>query len=161
MAHNGLSFEYDQYNPHHKYLAEYVLNHKSVFENIIPDNSGIKYIDINLLADNDNNMIYVLVGGLILFNRLPSGEWEIHIHFLPQMRGKHAISGAISAIEQFFQSTQVDRIMYKIPDFNKASKVYAAKIGGKRTHYKPNEWVKNGVSYGVQYYELEAGKWAV
>lgn len=145
-------------NQSHKAEVEAVFNHPAVRETAAFD--GAPEFDATPYL-TDPHIALLVNGGCFLGAWDWFGRFECHTAFLPDARGGNAIVECRKALQHVFLHTLCHEVVTKVPQCNPQARTLAKMMGFRFLFSRANVWLKNGQSYGVEYYCLDVETWIV
>jgi len=133
------------------FLTE-VANHPEVR----PWLGGDGYIDLRQAIATPENVALQCDGGGFVFNRIGDALYEAHSLFLPEYRGTFAVRELQAALRYMFTATDCLEILTRVPDGNKAARMFAALAGGREVYRLEHDPKFGGKPVAVQSLTLEA-----
>lgn len=134
------------------HTLNYYLNHSSIYPNITKDNDP-EYLDATELLAKPDTYFFKHNGGGLLFYSVGASVYEGDIYFLPRKRGLKAKTAAIQSLDYMFDVVKADKIIARVPCFNKSSRKFTVGLGFKNIG-KDGQWIKDGVTYDIYKYEM-------
>lgn len=137
-----------------------IMNDPSVFPLIsLPDQ---KPIDVSPII-TDPRFVF-LVGDGCAFFISPDGEpnsgiYEIHINFLEDARGKHALEVVHEAVRWVFTHTNCTFLMTQVPVSNRPAGLMAKAAGGRLWFEKPKKWPTKDGPIDIKVYGMTIFEW--
>ncbi len=122
-----------------------ILNAPGVIEGATMDTCA--HMDAGVVLDMGGVVLTNGVGGFLLIPTEPE-EYEAHMFFLPEGRGKHAIKAAKEGLGIMFDKYKARKITARIPLSNIASRRLTKQIGFNSVGTGPSD-------YGVGIFESE------
>jgi len=119
-------------------------------------------LDITPILENEDNFYLAADGGAILFAAdLEPGIYEVHVNFLENHRGRHAIECIRNADRWMFTHTNCWRIVARVPGNNRLAAMAARAVGLKHKFTRKNIWpVENGSKkIDCKFYALDYEDW--
>ena len=122
-----------------------ILNAPGVIEGATMDTCV--HMDAGIVLDMGGVVLTNDVGGFLLIPTEPS-QYEAHMFFLPEGRGKQAVKAAKEGLGIMFGKYKAEKITARIPLSNLASRILTKKIGFKSVGTGPSD-------YGVGIFDSE------
>jgi RimJ/RimL family protein N-acetyltransferase len=117
------------------------------------------YLDFSELAANKENYFLVNKYGAIIYNKIEDGIYEIHIHFLPEGRGKYAFDSISESIDYMFSNANCEIIIADIISYNRPSKFMARRLGANYVDTDKAVYLQDGKMWDVDNFYLTKEKW--
>lgn len=116
-------------------------------------------IDLTESIADQRNVLLIAEGGAIVFFCLEPGVYEVHTNFLPDHRGKHALSASLAAYRWMFTNTDCMVILTRIPVPNLAADVWA-RVAGFTLEFRRNKiWPTDTGLVDMKFYALRYDDW--
>ncbi len=122
-----------------------ILNAPGVIEGATMDTCV--HMDAGVVLDMGGHVLVNDTGGFLLIPTEPE-EFEAHMFFLPEGRGKHAISAAKEGLAIMFDKHRAKKVTARIPLSNLASRRLTKQIGFSSVGTGPSD-------YGVGIFDSE------
>lgn len=122
-----------------------ILNHPSVFPYItLP---GLTSIDVTPLLADPRNVALMADRGCILFLQQEPGIYEVHTNFIKVKHGErkgtdgaYTKDACLASYRWMFTHTDCMILLGRIPEFNRALKIFAPLLGWTTEYTRPKAW---------------------
>lgn len=98
------------------------------------------------------------VGFQIFLPRLPQA-YEMHVGFLENARGEIALQAVSAIAKRMFIETDALQVIIQCPDWNQATRIFAARFGATQLFRKENFALRDGKVCGASYYHRRLSDW--
>lgn len=134
-----------------------IINHPDVFPFVsLP---GMGNIDLAEVIANPRNVLLMAEGGGLIFQDQGGGQYEVHIQFLPEVRGGKALQASREAASWMFTNTDCEIITARVPSGNFAASAMARKVGLRFQYIDRDAWRNAGGLIPVSWYALTKPDW--
>lgn len=100
-------------------------------------------------------------GGCFLLANLGPGHYEVHTNFVPEARGRNALTEGARGIAFMFTATDCVEILTKVPVCNRRALLYARMQGFHHRFTRRGVWLKGGVAHDMDYLSLRIDEWVL
>jgi len=142
--------------PDDRMLLESLVNHPEVLPHVADDRSPSFDVTPYL---GEPHVALIVEGGCFFGVWHGSGRVECHTCFLPEARGRIALTEGRKAIDFMFKQTNCFELVTRVPAINKAAEWYAKKMGFRLRFERPACWLKNGTAHPIRTYALDIDDW--
>lgn len=95
---------------------------------------GEGILDLRQTVANPDNVAMRYLGGGLIYEKQDDGLYEVHSMFLPERRGKYAVTVMRHSLEYLFTHTDCLEILTRVPDGNRAADGFARLAGGREVY---------------------------
>lgn len=136
---------------------DWILNDPSVFPALaVP---GIDKFELSGLLSDGRNVAFGCEGGCLIFAYLEPGIYETHIGFLAGYRGAYAKKAFMDATRLMFMTTSALTLLIRIPDTNRAARMFYANAGAKQEFHREAAWPTAEGPIGQSFWAIRYDNW--
>lgn len=118
-----------------------------------------EYIDATELLSRPGTYFFIEDGIALISWMVGANIYESDIYALPRKSGKPAKDAAKQVIDYMFCVAGAEKLIIKVPSFNRAAQLFDYGLGFRRTSVDSDAFLKDGVKYDVVVYEMR-NPWA-